>query len=104
MTYLFAASASPFGGSTGGSLVFNLDVGPPEQVVTLRVSPRGSFDGYGTATIRGTVSCTAPAPIGAILIVELDQRVGRRHLPGNAFLDITDCPGSAIPFEAQATK
>jgi hypothetical protein len=104
VTYLFAASASPFGGSTGGHLVVNLDVGPPEQVVTLHVKPRGSFDNYGTATIRGTVSCTAPAPIGAILIVELDQRVGKRHLPGNAFVDITDCPGKAIPFEAQATS
>jgi hypothetical protein len=103
-TYLFAASASPFGGSTGGSLVFNLDIGPPEQVVELKVNGRGSFDGYGTATIRGTVSCTAPAPIGAILIVELDQRVGNRHLPGNAFLDITDCPGTAIPFEAEVTS
>ena len=103
-TYLFAASASIFGGSTGGRLVFNLDVGPPEQVVELHVDPHGSFDGYGTATIHGTVSCTAPAPLGAIVIVELDQRVGNRHLPGNAFLDITDCPGSAIPFEAQATS
>lgn len=103
-TYLFAASASLFGGSTGGNLVFNLDVGPPEQVVALHVDPHGSFDGYGTATIRGTVSCSAPAPIGAIVIVELDQRVGNRHLPGNAFLDITDCPGSAISFEAQATS
>jgi hypothetical protein len=103
-TYLFAASASPFGGSTGGTLVFSLDVGPPEQVVELHVDPTGSFDGYGSATIRGTVSCTAPAPIGAILIVELDQRVGERHLPGNAFLDITDCPGAGIPFTAVATS
>jgi hypothetical protein len=103
-TYLFAASASLFGGSTGGTLVFSLDVGPPEQVVELHVDPTGTFDGYGSATIRGTVSCTAPAPIGAILIVELDQRVGGRHLPGNAFLDITDCPGAGIPFTAVATS
>lgn len=103
-TYLFAVSASPYGGLVGGSLVFNLDIGPPEQVVELNVDSRGSFDGYGSATIRGTVSCTAPAPIGAIVIVELDQRVGNRHLPSNAFLDIADCPGTAIPFEATATS
>jgi hypothetical protein len=103
-TYLFAASASIFGGSTGGRLVFNLDIGPPEQIVELHVDPHGSFDGYGSATIRGTVSCTAPAPIGAIVIVEIDQRVGNRHLPGNAFLDVTDCPGTDIPFEAVATS
>jgi hypothetical protein len=103
-TYLFAASASIFGGSTGGGLVFTLDVGPPEQVVELNVDSAGSFDGYGSATLRGSVSCTAPAPIGAIVIVELDQRVGSRHLPGNAFLDIAGCPGTDIPFEAVVTS
>jgi hypothetical protein len=78
-TYLFSAAASPFGGSIGGNLVFNLDVGPPAQAVELHVDPTGSFDGYGTATIRGTVSCAAPAPLGSIVIVELMQRVVPRN-------------------------
>jgi hypothetical protein len=99
-TYLFAASASPYGGSTGGRLVFNLDVGLPAQAVELHVQANGSFDGYGNSTLRGTVSCAAPAPLGSIVIVELMQRVGNRELPGNAFLDITGCPGDDIPFEA----
>jgi membrane protease YdiL (CAAX protease family) len=99
-TYLFAASASPFGGATGGNLTFNLEVGPPAQAVELHVESVGLFTGYGTATIRGTVSCAAPATLGSIVIVELLQRVGNRELPGNAFLDIGGCPAVGIPFEA----
>jgi hypothetical protein len=100
-TYLFAASASLFGGSVGGNLVFNLDVGPPAQTVELKVDPTGSFDGYGIATIRGTVSCAAPAPLGAVVIVELMQRVGNRELPATAFVGIDGCPATGIPFEAK---
>ena len=103
-TYLFAASASPFGGSPGGNLVFNLDVGPPAQTVELKVDRRGSFDGYGVATVRGTVSCAAPAPLGAVVIVELMQRVGNRELPATAFVDIAGCPAAGIPFEATLTS
>jgi hypothetical protein len=103
-TYLFSAASSPFGGSTGGSLVFNLDVGPPAQAVELHVDPVGSFNGYGIATIRGTVSCAAPAPLGSIVIVELAQRVGSRDLSGTAFLDVEGCPADAIPFQAEVTS
>jgi hypothetical protein len=103
-TYLFAVSASPFGGSVGGNLVFNLDVGPPAQAVELHVDPTGSFDGYGTATIRGTVSCAAPAPLGAVVIVELMQRVGNHELPSTSFLDIEGCPAKDIAFEAKASS
>ncbi len=103
-TYLFVASASPFGGAAGGNLVFNLDVGPPAQTVELHVDPTGSFDGYGVATIRGSVSCAAPAPLGAVVVVEFMQRVGNRELPGIAFLDIEGCPADDIPFEAHITS
>lgn len=103
-TYLFVASTSPFVGGNGGNLVFNLDVGPPAQAVELHVDSVGSFTGYGTATIRGTVSCAAPADIGAIVIVELIQRVGNRELPGTAFLDIEGCPAEDIPFAAEVSS
>jgi len=103
-TYLFAASASPFGGGVGGNLVFNLDEGPPAQVVELHVDPTGSFDGYGVARIRGTVSCAAPAPLGSLVVIELNQRVGNRDLPATAFLDIEGCPGNEIPFVAPVTS
>jgi hypothetical protein len=100
-TYLFAASASQFGDLVGGNLVFNLDVGPPAQTVDLKVDPKGSFDGYGVATIRGSVSCAAHAPLGAVVIVELMQRVGDRELPASAFVDVEGCPAAGIPFEAK---
>ena len=100
-TYLFAASASPFGGSTGGNLVFSLEVGPPAQAVELHVDAVGSFTGYGTATIRGSVSCEASAPSGSIVIVELNQRVGNRDLPAVAFLDVEGCPADEIAFEIE---
>jgi hypothetical protein len=103
-TYLFSAASSPFGGSTGGNLVFNLDVGPPAQAVDLHVDSVGSFNGYGIATIRGTVSCAAPAPLGSIVIVELAQWVGNRDLPGTAFLDVEGCPADGIRFEAEVTS
>jgi hypothetical protein len=97
-TYLFAVGTSPFSGGNGGNLVFNLEVGPPAQQVDLTVDASGSFDAYGTATIRGTVSCTAPAPLGTVLIVELAQRVGNREIQQTEFLDIV-CPASNQPFE-----
>ena len=103
-TYLFSAATSPWAGSTGGALVFTLDVGPPAQAVELHVEPTGSFDGYGNATIRGSVSCAAPAPAGSIVIVELNQRVGNRSLPGVAFLDVEGCPAANVPFEIDVSS
>jgi hypothetical protein len=103
-TYLFSAATSPWAGSTGGALIFTLDFGPPAQAVELRVEPTGSFDGYGNATIRGSVDCTAPSPAGSILIVELNQRVGNRSLPGVAFLDLEGCPAANIPFEIDVSS
>ena len=101
-TYLFMVGASPFGGGVGGNLVFR--VMPPAQDVTLDVDPRASFRPDGTAVVRGTVSCTAPADLGAIVIVELDQRVGKRHFPSTSFLDIAGCPADEIAFEIEATS
>ena len=102
-TYLFSVASSPFGGSAGGNLVFNLDVGPPAQAVTLHVDPVGSFTRYGVATIRGTVSCAAPAQ-WPLIVVELMQRVGNREIPATAFLDLEGCPAAEIPFAAEISS
>ena len=102
-TYYFAIGASPFAGENGGNLVFNLDVGPPAQVVDLDVDAVGSFDRYGVATIRGTVNCTAEATLGAVIVVELSQRVGKRVIPSVEFFDF-ECPGTDIPFEIRLTS
>jgi len=83
--------------------VFNLDVGPPAQAVTLHVDPVGSFTRYGVATIRGTVSCAAPAR-WPLIVVELTQRVGNREIPATAFLDLEGCPAAEIPFAAEVSS
>jgi hypothetical protein len=97
-TYLFAVGASPFGGVNGGSLTFNLDVGPPTQVVDVTLDPDGMLVNKNVV-FRGTASCTAPTSFQSAVVVELDQGEGRKAADYIGFADITDCPGTDIPFE-----
>lgn len=96
-TYLFAVGASPFAGVNGGNLVFNLDVGPVAQVVDLEIDPVGSVS-KGVVTFHGTVSCSAEATLGSIVIAELTQGQGPSEAAGVGFLDVAGCPDSGIPF------
>jgi hypothetical protein len=98
VTYLFAAAASPFGGSNGGNLVFNLDVGPPAQVVDFTLDPHGTIDRQ-SVVFHGTASCTAPTTFQSAVVVELDQGTGPRAADYIGFADITNCPVSATPFQ-----
>jgi len=97
-TYLFAVGASPFGGITGGSLTFNLDVGPPAQVVDVTLDPVGILK-HQRVTFHGTARCSAPTTFQSVVIVELDQGEGPEAADYIGFADITDCPGTDIPFE-----
>jgi hypothetical protein len=97
VTYLFMASASPFGGGQGGNLVFNLDVGPVAQVVDLTFDPVGSMSGTDVI-FHGTVSCTAPTDLGSLVITELVQTDGN-EAAGTGFVDVPGCPGSELPYE-----
>jgi hypothetical protein len=99
-TYLFAVGASPFGGDTGGNLVFNLDVGPVAQVVDLTMDTVGTLRGT-TVTFHGTVSCSAPATLGSIAIAELSQDQGTTQALGVGFADVLGCPGTDIPFSIE---
>jgi hypothetical protein len=96
-TYLFAVGTSPFAGVNGGNLVFNLDVGPVAQAVSLAVDPVGSVS-KGVVMFSGTVSCSAEATLGSIVIAELAQTQGSKEALGVGFHDVTGCPGSGIPF------
>lgn len=98
VTYLFAVGSSPFGDGSGGALVFNLDVGPPAQVVDVTLDPNGVLD-HGNVVFHGTASCTAPTTFQSAVIVELDQGTGPRAADYIGFADITNCPVSATPFE-----
>lgn len=96
-TYLFAVGTSPFAGVNGGNLVFNLDVGPVAMAVDLEVDPVGSVS-KGVVTFHGTVSCSAEATLGSIVIAELSQAQGPAEALGVGFLDVAGCPGTGIPF------
>jgi hypothetical protein len=97
VTYLFMVGASPFGDRNGGNLVFNLDVGPVAQVVDVTLDPNGTLVRQDVV-FHGTVSCTAPTTFQSVVIVELDQGTGDRAADYIGFADITDCPGTDIPF------
>jgi hypothetical protein len=98
VTYLFAVGTSPFAGTSGGNLVFNLDVGPPAQVVDVTLDPIGVLHKQDVI-FHGTVTCTAPTTFQSVVIVELDQGTGPTAADYIGFADITDCPGTGIPFE-----
>jgi hypothetical protein len=98
VTYVFAVGTSPFAGVNGGSLVFNLDVGPPPQVVDVTLDPAGQLINKNVV-FRGKASCSAPTTGQSVVIVELDQGVGRKAADYIGFAFITSCPGTNIPFD-----
>lgn len=78
------------GGGNGGLLSISIDAAPlPTFDVT--VDRRGSFHKDGSATIRGTITCTNAD--FAEIFVELSQRVGRRTINGVGFTAL-ECDGS----------
>jgi hypothetical protein len=97
-TYLFVVGTSPFAGVNGGSLTFNLDVGPPMQVVDVTLDPAGTLS-HKQVIFHGTVSCSAPTTFQSVVTVELDQGFGRKAADYIGFADITACPGTNIPFD-----
>jgi hypothetical protein len=100
-TYLIAIGASPWSETTGGELVFTLDVGPAAQSADVEFDANGAFT-KGTVSFSGTVSCGAEAGLSSLLVVELSQFGGSRETAaGTAFLDIYGCPGEDIPFEIE---
>jgi hypothetical protein len=64
----------------GGSLRFHVDLAPPAPTLTLTVDGTGSFNGYGVATIRGSVSCSNAD--GVEIDADAVQRVGRVQIHG----------------------
>ncbi|HLO36719.1 MAG TPA: hypothetical protein VK194_11575, partial [Candidatus Deferrimicrobium sp.] len=73
----------------GGSLRFHVDVAPPAPSLTLTVDGTGSFNGYGVATIRGSISCGNAD--GVEIDADATQRVGRLLIRGfgGTFIDCT---------------
>jgi hypothetical protein len=74
----------------GGMLSLHVDVAPPPPTVSITVDGTGSFNGYGTATIRGSISCTNAD--GVEIDADATQRVGRVLIAGfgGTFIDCSD--------------
>jgi hypothetical protein len=95
-TYLFMVGAYDDG--PGGELVFNLLEAPPGQALSLMLSvdPQGTFHRDGSATIRGTVTCTGAD--WAEVYAEMSQQVGRFQVIGWGW-DFIECSPDGSPFE-----
>jgi hypothetical protein len=74
----------------GGTLVFHVDVPPLPPTLAITVDGTGSFNGYGVATIRGSISCSNAG--GVDIVADATQRVGRVFLHGynETFIDCTN--------------
>lgn len=84
-TYLLMVGTCCGGGVVGqagggGSLRFHVDVAPPPPTLTLTVDGIGAFNGYGVATIRGSLSCSNAD--GVEIDADATQRVGRILIRG----------------------
>jgi hypothetical protein len=64
----------------GGTLLFHVSVAPPPPTVSLTIDGTGSFNGYGIATIRGSLACTNADGVG--IDADATQRVGRILIRG----------------------
>jgi len=91
-TYLLTVGTCCGGGVVGqagggGVLRFHVDVAPPPPTLTLTVDGIGSFNPYGVATIRGSVTCANAD--GLEIDADVSQRVGRILIRGfgGTFMD-----------------
>jgi hypothetical protein len=100
-TYLLAVGTCCGGGVVGeagggGSLTFHVDAAPPPPTLTLTVDGTGSFNGYGVATIRGSIDCSNAD--GVEIDADASQRVGRIVLRGFGGIFV-DCSTSRWSME-----
>lgn len=80
-----------FASGPGGDLTFNLLESGPPVTIEVFIDPVGSVNTKeGTATLRGTVSCSGPAEVQ--LFASLQQRAGRATISGFGF-DFVACDG-----------
>jgi len=85
------------GGGNGGTLKIDVFEAPPPPAVDVTVDPFGSVNPHtGTATVRGTVTCTGEPDI-TLIQTELRQQVGRFTIIGRGLTGFV-CDGATHPW------
>jgi hypothetical protein len=89
------------GSGNGGTLQIAVGEAPPPPDVTLTVDPRGTFNSHtGSATIRGTVTCTGSADF-SFIDVTARQKVGRLFIDGEGFIEGFACDGTTQAWSTE---
>jgi hypothetical protein len=104
-TYLLMVGTCCGGGIVGeagggGTLVFHVDVAPPPPTIDVTVDPVGQFNPSGTATISGTVTCSANVEF-AFIDLDLTQSVGRFSINGFGSVEDFVCDGTVQPWSVE---
>ena len=87
------------GTGNGGTLQLSVTEAPPPAQIDIAVDPVGSFNAKtGTATIRGTVTCTAGA--FAFISAQASQAVGRFTVNGFGFSEVL-CDGTSQAWSVE---
>jgi hypothetical protein len=90
------------GTGNGGTLEIQVAELPPPPEVTLTVNKSGSFNAQtGSATIRGTVTCTGGPAEFSFIDVSVRQAVGRFFVDGYGFIEGFVCDGTTQPWSAE---
>ena len=89
------------GAGNGGTLNISVAEAPPPPEVSLTVNPRGTFNAKtGSATIRGTVTCTG-ASVFSFIDVFVRQKVGRLFIDGGGFIEGFTCNGTTQAWSVE---
>jgi hypothetical protein len=99
--YVLAIDDQLDGSGNGGTLQISFNAAPPPPTIDFTVNPRGRFNAHsGTATIRGTYTCTNGDFID--MFVDARQNVGRFAILGSGeFFDFGTCDGTTRSWAAE---
>jgi len=90
------------GGGNGGTLDIKVAEIPPPPEITLTVNKSGLFNSKtGSATIKGTVTCTGGPVDFSEIDVFVRQVVGRFFIDGSGFIEGFACDGTAQDWSAE---
>lgn len=87
------------GAGNGGTLRMEVAEVPPPPEVSVTVNPRGTFNSRtGSATIKGTVTCSNGPAEFSFIDVFMRQKVGRLFIDGGGSVEGFTCDGTTQPW------